>query len=246
MPASKLPKKILLILLLIASLQLGSRSSREQTAKKAPDAYAWLRVPVKVTAEPTDSVRQALLAARGAWFDQLGSPTPLDKPSGMSYGMSAGGEVQEEFPTTKADAVVTATFASYVPHLTPSKRSVYTEIKMHCDSVAFVKAGPIKAGDPFTVLMLGGTLVLPGSDRAISYGIERSAYAVSPGNQYLLFLRYNPAGSFYEIYKFWLIQDQKLVPSSVFDKRRAEQNISTHAGQPMDKALGEAKSTIQR
>ena len=117
---------------------------------------------------------------------------------------------------------------------------------MRCNSVAFSKEQPLVSGQEFPVLILGGALIPPDESKPLSYGIERTQYAVSPGQTYLLFLHYNSTGDFYEIHKFWLIKNDLLVPSSTFDERRAARNQSLHAGQAADKAIAEARSSVQK
>ena len=202
------------------------------------NAYSWQAVPVRLPVNYLEST--STIMARGDFFDKLiGAPGPLDQPSSLSQGHSAGAEVQEEFPSKAKFTAVDGLFEKSRPYLSPSKRSIYTLVVIRVMR-AVGDAGPkVKPGQTLELLIEGGAVVLPGSDKVLTQDLKKSPYGIFPGGRYLLFLRYHDQGSFYTLRKSWRVKDDKLVANSVPDARKVAKSQSVHSGEEVAKALDE-------
>ncbi len=199
-----------------------------------PQTFAndWQKVPISLPREPQDQLSQKDLQDRGAYFDTIiGSSIPLDDPAAATLGRSVSGTMlpKEEFPTSSSDTVVIATFNSYTPHLSPSRRSIYTEIKLGVDTVIKPGASNVQTGQVISELVAGGTIVLP-DGRNISDGIIPRQFFLLPQHRYLLFLKYEPEGRFFTLVKSWELKDHTLQPNSPEDQERAGNGTSVYSG----------------
>ncbi|QHN02772.1 hypothetical protein FTO74_04840 [Granulicella sp. WH15] len=166
------------------------------------------------------------------------------KPS-LVGSFSEGNEETEEFPQSSVDMIVDATFVSYIPYLSPSKRSIYTDVSMQCHSAIPLHGTPgISNGQHIDLLIPGGTIVLPGKDIAITYDVSKAKFGIEPGSRYLLFLRYVPGGNFYTLRKSWLISEGRLVANSIPDSRNVEHSRSLHNNMTIDAAMEEIRSRV--
>ncbi len=135
-----------------------------------------------------------------AWFDaNWGAPWPLDNvPKGegravIGSGMPACPFSQSKIPLYPAEIVLEATFTNWTVFLTPSHRSIYTQVEYKIDHVLVAPKGWLRAGQFVDVLYPGGTVRL--SDGQIIHwwlpSTQRQLRTYPrPGRQYVLFLQY--------------------------------------------------------
>jgi hypothetical protein len=227
-------------------LTLGSLGASPQIApapvEKAP---AWRTRPPESTSSGVDNRSSAEIDIADRYFDQwTGATDPLDGPQHTAtYHSSFHKEVDEDFPSKYRDEVVIAHFSTWVPHLSGSHRSIYTTVNLQIDRVISDKDGHLKEGSVVPLLVPGGTLTIPGTQRVISTAIRGDDFPLEPNTQYLVFLGYRPLVlPFYEYVKAWKIDAGVLAPVSRFDAFRVSQGRSAHNGVFLESAIRELSS----
>ena len=225
----------------VACAQATATSPTVDYQQRLSKATSWQRTAVVPATENKDNAE-----ARGLYFDmQVGAAQPLDSTpivGSTGIGHTFSGPSKEEFPVAGADSIVVGTFSKYSVFLTPSHRSIYTELQ-------FVPKAIVKSNangrTSYPVLIPGGTVSLPltGQKRTISCGIEDSRYVLSPNSTYLLFLRYHREGDFFTLRRSWQVVNGALTPNNAVDERNAKNRLSKHYMQPLDAAIAEVQST---
>lgn len=162
----------------------------------------WREIPEA----PTVTANAAIAAARGAWFDaNWGAPWPLDNvPKSVEHadghvvigsGMPGCPFAQSKIPLYPNEIVVEATFKKWSVFLSPSHRSIYTQIEYEVDHVLVPPLPTVwrSPGQLVNVLYPGGTVRLS-DGRVINSWIPSSPQQQSrfpmPGGEYVLFLQY--------------------------------------------------------
>jgi len=140
-----------------------------------------------------------------SWDESSMSPVPLTQPgsgrvTGGSYDISWDPNEIQNIPNR---AVLTATFVGYRSVLTPSERSLYSEITLRVEEVfqdRTVSGHPVALHD--------------GQVFSIKNPMARPNLFIQPGHKYLFVAGYEAAGDFYRYADSWDISDGTVRASS--------------------------------
>ncbi len=232
----------LLLLLVLAVTAEAQVAGNDTYQARSRSATAWQRVATSPSQEDGNSI------ARGNYFDEtVGSPRPLDAPpsaDGLGFGRSRGVPFTEEFPA-KHDAVIVGSFSKYKTFVSPTHKSIYSQIDI--TPLQTIQVGPNET-IPYTVLIPGGTVLVPdtsGIQRTLTNGIEESPYVVQPKTIYLLFLRYHANGAFYTIRKSWIVRNGALLANDPVDELKLAEGRSVHSGEQLQDAIRNIQSSSE-
>jgi hypothetical protein len=225
----------------------SASAGEEETAESR---YAWRLVPKAPPPAPTDPKLLETLNKRAREFDRLKPERALDEPQPTDEGHGRSfciGPDREEIPFFKNEAVVVATFKDYQVYLTPSHRSIYTNILLSVEQV--LEAGPsqVPPGEDIELLIPGGTVILSNGSTLsddIDYDVDR--YCLQPGHRYVLFLEYFADGR-----SFWDREDWELVngvaePNDVYLSYLASRGESKYSGLPEATFIDTLRTAILR
>jgi hypothetical protein len=199
----------------------------------------WQKQVSPLKSEPTDERSRTLLKERGAYFDQFAPKTP-----GGYYPVGSRGEMPE-LPTMMSDAIVIGKFSDHVVHLSPSGRSVYTELIFTPSTVIAGGPGNIHVGASFSVLESGGAVLKPAGE-IVRSPITPTEFGLIPGKTYVLFLGYLPASEAYELFKTWDVTSGFAVPNSPEDVEAGRRNRSKNVGVPVDTLIAHIKEMLAK
>jgi hypothetical protein len=218
------------------------------TESSKPAADAWMLTPTPYL-EWNKGISPSLRAVRNKFWDEAGmSDVPLTSPgsgrvTGGSYDLTSDPHEISDFSDR---AVLTATFTAHRSVLTPSERSLYSEVTLHVDEVFEDKTG---SGHPaahrdVTLIVYGGTVILhDGQNFSIKNPMSRPDLFIQPEHKYLLVLRYRSAGDFYELADSWDITDGMIRASSQRARYFAQKGNSSLDGLTVSQ-LSEAVSKM--
>lgn len=197
--------------------------------------------------EPKDTKSQQNLIKRGELFDKFApirSATAASEPGLVIYSPGSIGP-RPELPVGESDAIVVGKPSRHLAHLSPSGNSVYTEIVLTPTDV--IKSGPgsVKIGKPLSILESGGA-IRTADGKVLRSPVTPREFALTPKHSYLAFLRFNPAGEFYELIKSWDVTTGIAVPNSAEDVQLAKENRSKYAGLPERALVDQVESTLKR
>jgi hypothetical protein len=181
--------------------------------KSKPAADAWMLTPTPYL-EWNKDISASMRAERNRFWDEASmSPVPLTqngsgRVTGGSYDLE--GDPDEISNIFSHRVVLTATFTGHRSVLTPSERSLYTEMTLRVDEVFEDRSG---SGHPtanrdITLIVYGGTVVLrDGQAFSIKNPMASPELFIQPDHKYLLVLGYQNDGDFYEYDDSWDITD---------------------------------------
>ena len=150
-----------------------------------------------------------------------------------------------EFPYIEDGAYLVVTFSDYrVIAVDSAQSQLYTERHLKVEDVIYQP--------PASHIQIGGFIDsdIPGGSRRTRTGehysflISPKRFALQPGHQYIVLVRPNSSSSFYDVVKFWLIQDGKVVPENEQELIRADAHSSRIADVPLSQAKIEAQKAI--
>lgn len=213
-----------------------------QQVVESPDAWRWR--PSGIAAEPQEQSKKAIIDARGRYFDNLiGCDEPLDEyhPDAGCRGIFRDRAVVPELPVDESSTIVRATFESYKVHLSPSRKSIYTELIFRPSEV-FMSCPALKSSDNFSLLKGGGTALINGTP--LRFSLHDDLDLLTPGKEYVLFLIYSQETSSYEPVKSWILDSGTIIPNSWDEARRIEQGQFQHANADRAQLLGELRAKV--
>jgi len=176
------------------------------------------------------------------YFDSCcGASEPIGDPPRMGVGRSGHGVIDEDFPSRFRNEVVVAHFTTWTPHLSRSRRSIYTIINFQIDRIVADKGGHMTEGSLIPLAVPGGT-VLAIPRPVLTFGIRGTDFPLEPNIKYLVFLTPQSALPFYMYVKAWSVDKGTLEPTTAFDTYRISQGRSSHAGKSLESAIGELTS----
>jgi hypothetical protein len=233
----------------VSSLTAQVQASGTSDAAKSPPRHDdWRKVPKALLPPPSDPRQQEILNIRGSWFDKTSlSGIPLDEPQPPRNGGSSGSfwPGEEEIPFHQNQAVVVARFEDYQPYLSPSRLSIYTDIKLSVEQV--LEAGHTDAypGQTVDVLIPGGTVQLSDGRTLSDRPYDPSGdYSLQPGHRYVLFLRYESNGEYFENSKSWELLNGIVVPNRLDEVIRAQEGRSSYSGLSESSFIEEVRKAI--
>lgn len=198
----------------LAQGALGTQAVAASARQRAKESFWW-----EVPKPPAAPANAHLAVVRGAYFDKhMGASRPLDEGPRQRVARFPGGFLgpapKSKIPLYSGEIIVEATFRNWTVYLTPSHRSIYTQLEYGIDHV--VEPGPttVQVGQDIGVLYPGGTIRLS-DGRIISwwlplYGVAQKEHP-RPGHQYVLFLQYNRTLEGYSEYAHIEVRDQQVV-----------------------------------
>jgi hypothetical protein len=222
---------------LISQRTLLCQTTNQQKAM-APNA--WMKqVPQPSSQSPSVSPEQR--GQRDAFADKaFGGAEPLTPDTAgrnhISEGSVVYGNVPEIPPLGPESAVIVARFNSYVPVLSDSHRSVYTEINLAVQQVVHAAGDPLHPGDSITVLRGGGTVVYA-DGRVLSYLADPASFSIQPNHTYLLIVSRKSDGQFYLVDKGWDVSTGIVTPNDLYETIRTQRGEAQLAGLPLDTAV---------
>jgi len=229
---------VFLVLALVSALVLSGISRAQSTGngdviQSGLRHDAWRMTPKALLPLPGDAQRREALTDRANYFDRTSvSGVPLDQPQPPPNGGSSGSFMAEnEIPFFHNEAIIVARFNDYQPYLTPSRLSIYTDIKLSVEQV--LEAGPtgISAGQTIDFLINGGTVLLPDGRTISDHAYDpRGDFSLQPGHRYVLFLQYESKGDFFTDHKDWELINGVSVPNRPDELTRAQEGRSNYSG----------------
>lgn len=198
------------------------------------------------TVEPTDTKSRKILAARGEIFDKFApirSSADKSEPGTIIYSPGSVGR-RPELPVGESDAIVVARFTKHMPHLSPSGKSVYTEIILTPSVVIKSGAQALEAGTSISILESGGA-IRASDGKILRSPVALHEFSLIPNHSYLAFLRFNTDGKFYELIKSWDLTTGTAVPNSTEDTQLAKENKSKYAGLSKQALIDEVKAKLK-
>ncbi len=235
-------------LIMFACLVFGGRTSLGQiNADNYDRVPSWRLQPPADPPSPTADTRTpAEINIEDNYFDSwTGAPDPLDGPPVQrpgTVGRSGDGGLDEDFPTRSRDEVVVAHFSTWLSHLSSSHRTIYTTVYLQVDRVVSDKGGHLVAGSVTPLLIPGGTILAPGTQKVISHFLRAVDFPLEPNTEYLIFLGQEPSLPFYQYAKAWKVDKGILEPVNKYDAFRVAQGRSTHSGMSLESAINELNS----
>lgn len=137
------------------------------------------------------------------------------------------------------------TFERFHPHLSPTHRSIYTELDLRSEQLLKYNRLTVQNGDTLTVILRGGTIALP-NGRVISQAIAHELYTLQPSHRYLVFFRHETPGDYYTVAKSWELRDGKAQPNSPDDVIRKEKGVTAFAGMSETEFLERARRAAEQ
>ncbi len=190
------------------------------------------------TSSAVDTRTPAEIHAEDNYFDtHYGASDPLDGPQRFWSGMSGHGYRDEDFPSDARDEVFVAHFSTWAAHLSESRLSIYTTINLQIDRVVVDKDRKFKQGSDIPLIVPGGTILAPWTQKAFSYFIRADDFTLLPNTEYLIFLSRQPQLQFYNYIKAWKVDKGILEPAIRFDTFRMSQGRSTYGGKSLESAI---------
>lgn len=212
----------------------GAESADVGQSEMAERRDAWRLVPKAPPPAPTDPKLLNILDERAREFDRLKPERALEEPQpegeGHSWSLAPG---NEEIPFFENEAIVVASFEDYEVYLTPSHRSIYTDISLAVEQVLDGGPSQVTEGQEIDLLIPGGTVLLSdGSTLSddINYDMER--YCLQPGHRYVLFLQYYANGDFFSAGDDWELANGIVLPNSPRNVYLATSGRSKYSGMP--------------
>lgn len=234
--------------MMFACLVFGGRTSLGQiNADNYDRVPSWRFQPPADPPSPTADTRTpAEISIEDNYFDSWSEASdPLDGPPvqrpGTVVGSSPGG-LDQDFPIWSRDEVVVAHFSTWLSHLSSSHRAVYTTVYLQVDRVVSDKSGQLVAGSVTPLLIPGGIILAPGTQKVISHLLRAGDFPLEPNTEYLIFLNQEPSLPFYQYAKAWKVDKGILEPVNKYDAFRVAQGRSTHSGMSLESAINELNS----
>jgi hypothetical protein len=233
----------------IAALHMPSDSRAQEIISGASTSHLapWRHHAVAPVNDSESTPRHPYLEKRGSIVDSLiGVPVgfTVDGKSRANTNVSGSRLVIPELPVEQADVVAIASFTSFSVHITPSRRSLYTLALLKAEHFVIGKEGNLSPNAKIPVLLLGGSAVLS-SGESIAFGIPNIEYSIVPGHRYLVFLKYNVQGNFYDLIKTWDLTNGTASPNSPEDEMKTTLGSSEANGKTetellssLDKKMG--------
>jgi hypothetical protein len=212
----------------------GAQSSGTADAVQSPTKHdAWRSIPKPLQPPPSDLKQTAILIDRAQYFDVSSvSGVPLDQPQPPREGGSSGSFVREdEFPFFPNEAIVVGSFEDYQVYLTPSRLSIFTDLKLSVEQV--FEPGPIgiSQGQTIDLLIGGGTVLLPDGRTISDHAYDPTGnYSLQPGHRYVFFLEYRSHGEFFRDHKDWELVNGISVPNRLDEAIRAREGRARYSG----------------
>jgi hypothetical protein len=171
---------------------------------------------------------------------------PLDQPQPSQEGGSSGSFIREdELPFFPDEAIVVGSFDDYQVYLTPSRLSIYTDLRLSVEQV--LKAGPtaITPGQTIDLLIGGGTVLLADGRTISDHAYDPTGdYSLQPGHRYVFFLEYRSQGEFFRDHKDWELANGIAVPDRLDEVIRAREGRAKYSGLPEDAFIEALRKAI--
>jgi hypothetical protein len=230
---------------------LRAQSSGAQPSSQVqpePRHDAWQTVPQALLPLPSDPQQINTLKERGDVFDQVRiTDVPLDQPQPpKNWGRAfCYGPDQAEIPFFKNEAILVGTFKSHQVYLTPSRLSIYNDVKVSVEQVLEPGPSRVAQGQTIDFLIMGGSVLL-GDGRIIPSDspYELSPYVVQPNHRYVFFLRYDSDGDYFSGGKTWELANGVAMPNDPIEVDRARNNQSIYSGLPENAFLEKLRKAI--
>lgn len=201
----------------------------------------WRQEP-QTTGAKADGVPRKIRAARNKFFDRVYGPPPK---GWFSDGPDLG-PIFEEIPTYGDLSVALVQFADYRTILSPSKETIYIEVRMHVEQVLRDPSGAVQPKRAVTIGVAGGSVILP-SGRIVQQGLQQAEVCgIQPRHRYLAFLAYERALELFECVKTWDLSTGVAVATYPFDVSKAKEGTSRFAGLPEDQFVAAVKAILSR
>ena len=192
-----------LSLAILCGFSAYAQSPRTSGPSYTP-ANLWMTNPIPWAAG-NDTVISTLREQRDQYFDALiGLPVPLTPTNVKSRAFELGVPPpnQAEIPALPNRAVLIATFTSYHPVLSNSRKAIYTEVTFSVSTVFQDASGDSRSGSSIVLILPGGTVATQ-DGLELSFLTQRQRYFIAPGGTYLLALSFQSDGSFFSLGKAW-------------------------------------------
>ena len=216
-----------LSLILLIFLSIFSSLANGQLPKQSTQApNAWMKIP---SPPARDAVSASTRDQRNRYWDNQ-SPVlrgdVLTAESAHHFFKSEDGGVNgPEIRELLNRGVLIGTFLTYQSILTPSRRTVYTDVTFRVHQVFQDQRGRATPNSDITVSLLGGTVLQP-SGEPISFLTHPRELSLQPNRPYLLLLTYNPDGDFYLPVDNWDLSDGFARPNTGVSQAKAKEGTS--------------------
>jgi hypothetical protein len=173
-----------------------------------------------------DSGPVSVRSARDVAADVYGAPFPLDEPGAKAKLAERGmvidrlGE-KNPFPSAASDLVAVVTFSDFVPRISQSHRSVYTELIFKVNDVLKQSAGRVANGESITSILPGAALLLDNGKTLRYFPEGGDDLPLRPGGRYLVFLKYRPQTDTFDFIKHWELKGGRLVITDLVEMEKA-------------------------
>jgi hypothetical protein len=220
--------------------------------------------PIDAAPEPTDPVERALRAIRNrlqnspTLFPRLATATVSGGPTsptrtGQSATPSAPRPViivdrmtLPELPAESADTIIAGSVSKVQPYLSEDGTRVYTEFSvLPFEIFKDTNQLLLATGSVITLHEMGGAVRLT-SGIVVHPDIRGLPAPAAENHRYVFFLRYDPPGRWFSIWKSWEIRDGAAVPMDPGDEARAEKGRSQFAGMDERSFLAAVREAVSK
>ena len=206
----------------------------------------WNRTPKREPSVLSQGIEQRRkLLLWGKTFDQGGASAPLDEAASSLPHIAVDRYIPvDPLPAKSSDLIAVATFANYQPHLSPSKRSIYTDLQFTLDDVVMTRHSAVTDGGSIDMLLPGGSIILD-SGQVRQYALNAGdEFELTEGHKYLLFCTYDPALDTYSILKHYDITTGTVVAVDPLERAHVNQNKPSYVGQPSATLINDTKEAM--
>jgi hypothetical protein len=225
----------------------GVQSSGTADAVQSPPRRdAWRAIPRPLLPPPSDPKQITTLNGRAKYFDVSNvSGVPLDQPQPTGGGSSGSFIREDELPFFPNEAIVVGSFDDYQVYLTPSRLSIFTDLKLSVEQV--FEPGPtgISQGQTIDLLIGGGTVLLPDGRTISDHAYDPTGnYSLQPGHRYVFVLEYRSQGEFFRDHKDWELVTGIAIPNRLDEVIRAREGRAKYSGLPEDAFIEALRKAI--
>lgn len=185
---------ILMLLFVFGVCFAGAKAQTSPPSPATPPQFSFGPVtPYTSAAQPSTDV---LRFRRGERYNSPNSPLPElgEESDATLVSEQMGDYYRDPMPFGQSDAVVVGTVRDGQAYLSNDKRDIYTEFNIGVQEVIKTPNAPyLRAGDTIVIERNGGAIRLSSGKVLIRGAKDYSMPLI--GKRYLLFLRYNGAGT---------------------------------------------------
>jgi hypothetical protein len=173
---------------------------------------------------------------------------PLDQPQPAQGGGSSGSFIREdELPFFPNEAIVVGSFGAHQVYLTPSRLSIYTDLRLSVEQVLMAGPTGITPGQAIELLVGGRTALLADGRTISDHPYDPTGdHSLQPGHRYVFVLEYRSQGEFFRDHKDWELANGIAVPDRLDEVIRAREGRAKYSGLPEDASIeGLRKAILQ-